>query len=49
VGFTERDITADPSALEELEKLGAMTTPVILINGEVVIGFNRVRIEELLS
>ena len=46
--FTERDITTDPSAVEELEKLGAMTTPVIVINGEVVIGFNRARLEELL-
>jgi glutaredoxin len=34
--------------LEELEKLGAMTTPVIVINGEVVIGFNQKRLEELL-
>jgi len=49
VVFTERDITTDPSALEELEKLSAMTTPVIVINGDVVIGFNRARLEELLS
>jgi glutaredoxin len=49
VVFTERDITTDPSAVEELEKLTAMTTPVILVNGEVVIGFNRTRLEELLS
>ena len=47
--FTERDITTDPSAVEELEKLTAMTTPVIVVNGEVVIGFNRTRLEELLS
>lgn len=33
--------------MEELEKLGAMTTPVIVINGEVVIGFNCARLEEL--
>jgi glutaredoxin len=49
VVFTERDITTDPSAVEELEKLSAMTTPVIVVNGEVVIGFNRARLEELLS
>jgi glutaredoxin 3 len=49
VAFTEKDITTDPSAVEELERLGAMTTPVIVINGEVVIGFNRARLEELLS
>jgi glutaredoxin 3 len=47
--YTEKDITKDSSALEELERLGAMTTPVIVINGDVVIGFNRKRLEELLS
>lgn len=46
--FTEKDITKEPSALKELETLGAMTTPVIVINGEVVVGFNQKRLEELL-
>jgi hypothetical protein len=49
VVFSERDITTDPSAMGELEKLNAMTTPVIVIHGDVVIGFNRARLEELLS
>jgi glutaredoxin len=35
--------------LEELKKLGAMTTPVIVIGGQTVIGFNQKRLEELLS
>ena len=47
--FEEKDITKDPAALEELEKLGVMTTPVILIDGQAVIGFNQKRLEELLS
>lgn len=47
--FTEKDITKEPSAVEELEKLGAMTTPVIVIDGEAVIGFNRKRLDELLT
>jgi len=49
VVFTERDITTDPSAVNELEQLGAMSTPVLVVNGEVVVGFNRARLEELLS
>lgn len=49
VVFSERDVTTDPSAVEELEKLNVMTTPVIVVNGEVVIGFNRTRLEKLLS
>jgi glutaredoxin len=47
--FEEKDITKDPLAVEELERLGAMTTPVIVIDGEVVIGFNRKRLKELLT
>ena len=47
--FEEKDITKDPSAVEELERLGAMTTPVIVIDGEVVVGFNQKRLEELLA
>ena len=47
--FEEKDITKDPSALAELEKLGAMTSPVIVIDGETVIGFNQKRLEELLA
>jgi glutaredoxin 3 len=47
--FEERDITKDLSAVEELERLGLMTTPVIVIDGEAVIGFNQKRLEELLD
>lgn len=39
----------DESALSELEKLGVMTTPVTVIDGEVVIGFDQARLEALLS
>ncbi len=49
VEFTERDITVDDLALAELEELGYMTTPVMVIDGEVVIGFDRERLEHLLG
>ncbi len=48
IGFTDRNIAADETALEELEKLGYMTTPVTVIDGEVVVGFDRVKLENLL-
>lgn len=47
IEFTERNI-ADETALAELEKLGYMSTPVTLIDGEIVVGFDRARLEELL-
>jgi glutaredoxin len=49
IEFTERDVTVDDLALAELEELGYMTTPVTVIDGEVVIGFDRERLEHLLG
>lgn len=49
IQFAERNIAADPGALAELESLGYMTTPVTAIDGEVVVGFDRTRLEKLLG
>jgi len=49
IAFEERDVTKDEAALEELQKRGLMTTPVTLIDGEVVVGFDRARLAELLG
>ena len=49
IGFTDRDVSADEEALTELEKLGYMTTPVTVIDGDVVVGFDRERLEQLLA
>ncbi len=35
--------------MDELMEIGVMTTPVTVIDGEVVIGFNRNKLEELLA
>ena len=39
---------ADPSALEDLKKLGYMTTPVLVIDGSVIIGFDQAKIDAAL-
>ncbi len=49
IEFTDRNIAADPAALDELEKLGYMTTPVIVVDGQVVVGFDRDKLEKLLK
>ncbi len=49
VTFVERDVAEDAAALSELDQLGAMTTPVTLINDEIVIGFDRERLNALLA
>ena len=42
-------MATDEKAMEELTKLGYLTTPVVLVDDEVVVGFNRKRLEELLG
>ena len=49
VTFIERDVAQDEAALSDLEQLGVFTTPVTVIDGEVVIGFDRERLNALLS
>ena len=49
IEFTDRNIATDETALVELEKLGYMTTPVTLVDGEVVIGFDSVKLQKLLG
>ena len=46
VKFQERDISQDPSALADLKKLGYMTTPVIVIDGSVIVGFDAEKIDQ---
>jgi glutaredoxin 3 len=48
IEYTERNIVADEKALAELEKLGYMTTPVTLVDDQVVVGFDRAKLENLL-
>jgi glutaredoxin len=49
IEFTDRNITADEAALAELERLGYMTTPVTVVDGQVVVGFDRGKLQELLK
>ena len=49
VPFTDRDITQDESALANLEKLGVMTTPVVVVDGLSVIGYDVKRLTALLG
>jgi len=49
VEFIERDVSQDKDAMKGLEELGIMTTPVTVIDGEIVIGFDRPKLEQLLA
>ena len=49
IQFRDRDVTKDASALDELRRLGAMTTPVTLIGSEMIIGFDPAKIDKVLA
>jgi glutaredoxin 3 len=49
VRFIAKNIREDQQALEELLKLGVRATPVTLIDGEMVVGFDRQKLEQLLG
>jgi glutaredoxin len=49
IDFNERNIADDPTALSDLEAIPAFTTPVAIIDGEVVHGFDRRKLSELLG
>ncbi len=49
IPFEEKDVSKDPAALEELEQRRLMTTPVTLIDDEVVVGFDQKKLEILLG
>jgi len=48
--FTEYDVTKDRAALDEMVKIsGARSVPVISACNEVMIGFDRTRLEQMLK
>ena len=49
IEFQERDIAEDLGALADLKKLGYMTTPVIVIDGSVIVGFDAEKIDQALG
>jgi glutaredoxin len=48
VPYVEKDISNDEAALNELLEKGFQATPVTVIDGEAVVGFNTAKLEELL-
>jgi len=45
IQFEDKDITKDGFALEELKKLGYMTTPVLVVGSSVIVGFDQAKID----
>lgn len=49
IRFQERDVTKDAEAVTELQRLGYMTTPVTIIDGTMIVGFDAAKIDAALG
>ncbi len=49
VAFDDFSVDQDPEALEAFKKTGSRGTPTIFVDGEMIIGFDRGRLEQLLG
>lgn len=49
IQFTEHNVSSDLNARRELMKKGLMSVPVIMIDNEVIVGFDKERMSELLG
>jgi glutaredoxin 3 len=45
----EKNVRADQVALKELLGMGYQSTPVTLIDGEAIVGFDQIKLIELLG
>ncbi|MCD4716780.1 MAG: glutaredoxin family protein [Desulfobacterales bacterium] len=49
VKFDRKDLMIDEEAREELFNLGVRSAPALVVDGEVAVGFDKARIDELLN
>ncbi len=46
--FQEKNVSIDPTAQREMQALGAMGVPTLVVNGQMMVGFNPQEVEKLL-
>lgn len=50
IAYTERNVVGDREVAKEMiQKSGQMGVPVIIVDGEVLVGFNQSQLDELLA
>ncbi len=49
VSYTEKNVQTDKTARQELMNMGHMGVPVVVIDGEEIVGFDKDKIESLLD
>jgi glutaredoxin 3 len=49
IDFTEKNIRTDLDAIQEMVEINSQSTPTTTIDGEVIIGFDKEKISEMLG
>ena len=49
MNFVEKNVRADQAALKELLDMGYQSTPVTIIDGEAIVGFDQTKISQILG
>lgn len=49
IAYTERNVQTDKEARKELMTMGHMGVPVLVIDGEEIVGFDKAKIDSLLD
>jgi len=50
VPFTDKDVASDLQAREEMvKKSGQLAVPVIDVDGNIIVGYNKPKLDELLA
>lgn len=49
IPFTEKNIREDLDAMQDMVQMGSQATPTTVIDGEVIIGFDKDQIKEKLG
>lgn len=49
IEYEEKNVQTDKEARKELMAMGHMGVPVLIINGEEVVGFDKAKIDDLLG
>ena len=50
IAYTEKNVSEDQSAMKEaVEKSGQMGVPVIDVDGQILVGFDKKKLSELLK
>ncbi len=49
VSYTEKNVQTDKEARKELMAMGHMGVPVLVVNGEEIVGFDKEKLDDLLD